>query len=153
MYCFLEDIKKYLEECFKNDNDITASKKPSVYNGYQIQHEPSSKKPEIQVHSLDKREQEEYTTFCDRNANIISVQITAYCGQLKIAGIDYSAQDASVILGDKIDQYIYQYIYSCVNKNIYGGRTITTSPALPKNEGGSVYMTAVRFDFTDYVAQ
>ena len=148
MYYFLEDLKKYLEDCFKNDLDITNAKKPQIYSGYQIQHEPSSKKPEIQVHPLNKSEQVNFTTFCGKTANTIPVQITIYTGQLKIGGIEYSAQDASVIFGDKIDEYVYNYIYSCSNKNIYGGRTITTSPALPMNEGGSIYMTAVRFDFT-----
>lgn len=148
MYLFLEDLKKYIEECFKNDTDISVSKKPQVYSGYQIQHEPSSKKPEIQIQPLGNSEEVNYTTFCGKNANSIPVQVSIYTGQLKIGGVDYSAQDASIIFGDKIDKYVYDYIYSCDNKNIYSGRMMTTSPALPMNEGGSVYMTAVRFDFT-----
>lgn len=147
MYYFLEDLKKYLEECFKKDADISVAKKPQVYMGYQIQHEPSSKRPEIQVQPLGNSEQGNYTTFCGKKANSIPVQVTALTGQLRIGGVDYSAQEASIILGDKIDRYMNDYIYSCTNENIYEARMITSSPALPMNETGSVYMTAVRFDF------
>lgn len=148
MYRFLEDLKKYLEECFKNDADLTSAKKPYVYNGYQIQHEPSSKKPEIQIQPLDNAENSNYTTFCGRNADYVPTQITVYTGQLKIGGVDYSAQDASVILAEKVDDYVYDYIYSCQNKNIYEGSKTTSSPALPMNETGSIYFTSVRFSFT-----
>lgn len=147
MYRFLEDLKTYIEYRFQNDSDISVQKKPKVYNGYQIQHSPSSKNPEIQIQPLNKSETIEYTTFCGKRANSIPVQITALCGQMKIAKIDYSAQDASVVFGDKIDTYVYDYIYGSENKNLYGGRMITVSPALPINDGGSMYATSVRFDF------
>lgn len=147
MYRFLEDLKNYLYNRFQSDSDISSQKKPDVYSGYQVQHTPSSKKPEIQIQPLNKNENVNYTTFCGKRANNVPVQITALCGQMKIAKTDYSAQDASIIFGDKIDDYINEYIYSCDNPNIYGGRTITTSPALPINEGGSMYSTSVRFDF------
>lgn len=147
MNYFLDDLEKYLDMCFQNDVDITVSKKPNIYKGYQVQHEPSSKKPEIQIHRLNTNEQVNFTTFCKKNANTISVQITAFSGQMKIRGVEYSAQDASGILGEKIEQYICDYIYSCNNQNIYDGKLITISPTLPMNEGGSIYMTAVRFNF------
>ena len=88
MFEFLEDLKKYLDECFKKDTSITASKKPLVYSGYQIQHEPSSKKPEIQVQLLSNAEQTNYTTFCGKNANSTPVQISALTGPLRINGIE-----------------------------------------------------------------
>lgn len=148
MFEFLEYIKAYIGNAFANDKEITASKKPLVYNAYQKQHTPSTNKTEIQVQVLDNTEQANYTTFCGKKANSIPLQITAYVGgQLKIGGIDRNAQQGSMIFGDKIEKILYELIYSNENANIYGGRMITTSPALPMTVGGEIYMTAVRFEF------
>ena len=147
MFQFGEDLKVYLENCFANDNSITASKKPKIYNGYQAQHEPKATEPEVQIQPLDNSEQTEFTTFCNKHANSTPMQFAVYTGQLKIGGLMYNAQDASVILGEKIEYFINEYIYSLKNKNIQQGRLVSTSPALPMNDGGSVYTTILRFDF------
>lgn len=147
MFQFREDLKVYLENCFANDSSITASKKPKIYNGYQAQHEPKATEPEVQIRPLDNSEQTEFTTFCNKHANSVPLQFGAYTGQLTIGGVKYNAQDASDILGEKIEHYINEYIYSLKNKNIQQGRLVSTSPALPMNDGGSVYTTFLRFDF------
>jgi len=148
MYQFREDIKTYLENCFNADRDISQAKKPKVYNGYQLQHEPSKTQPEIQVQPLNYSEDVDFTTFLTRNANDEPLQITVYTGELSIGGTRYSAQDASVLLAEKVDKYMYDYIYGGTNKNIQIGSLVSTSPALPMNDGGTVYMTALRYDFT-----
>lgn len=148
MYQFREDLKTYLESCFDADNDISQAKKPKVYNGYQIQHEPSQTQPEIQIETLSCSENIDFSTFLKKNANNEPLQVTVYTGQLSINSLKYSAQDASVLLAEKVEKYIYDYIYSRVNKNIKYGQMVSASPALPMNDGGSVYSTALRFDFT-----
>lgn len=147
MFQFREDIKEYLNECFSNDTSLTPSKRPKIYNGYQIGHEPSSKFPEIQVQPLNASERVNYTTFCGKNANSLPLQVAVYSGPVKIGGIDYSSQDASVIIAEKAEKYLYDYIYANGNNNIYEGRLVGASPALPMNESGSVYVTVLRFDF------
>lgn len=147
MFQFREDLKVYLENCFANDSSITTSKKPKIYNGYQVQHEPKATEPEVQIQPLDNSEQIEFTTFCNKHANSVPLQFGACTGQLTIDGVKYNAQDASVILGEKIEHFINEYIYSLKNKNIQQGRLVSTSPALPMNDGGSVYTTILRFDF------
>ncbi|NCC99909.1 MAG: hypothetical protein EOL95_09470 [Bacteroidia bacterium] len=148
MFDFLEYIKTYIQTQFANDSQITTAKKPNVYNAYQINHEPIASKPEIQVQIMNNNERNGYTTFCGKKANTISVQFTPYIGgQMKIGGVDRNAQESSIIFGDKIEKMLYDLIYSNGNENIYGGRIITTSPALPMNGGGTIYMTAVRFEF------
>jgi hypothetical protein len=151
MFEFLEYIKTYIQNAFANDSDITTDKKPLVYNAYQSNHEPSADKPEIQIQVLDNNEATRYTTFTNVNANSIPLQITAYVGGnngIKIANITRSAQQGSIIFGDKIIKYLNDLIYNGLNENILGGRNIATSPALPMNDGATIYMTAVRFDFT-----
>lgn len=152
MFDFLENIKTYLENCFNNDSDITLAKKPKVYDSYQVNHEPSREKPEIQVRILNNSEQVNYTTFCNKKADSIPLQITVYCGKMKIAGTDRNPQHSSIIMADKIDRCIYNLIYakensSINNDNIISGRKISASPALPMDENGTIYATSLRYNF------
>lgn len=147
MVQFLEDLKTYLENRFADDDDFSSVKKPSVYDGYQVGHEPKETKPEIQVHPLDNSERVNYTTFCGKNSNNISIQFTCYTGQVKIARVDRPANQASMIMAEKVEQYINEYVYSVGNRNILQFRKVSTSPALPMNDGGTIYMTAIRYSF------
>lgn len=147
MFKFLDFIKNYIQAEFQSDSEISNAKKPDVYTAYRKSHEPASSKPEIQVQIMDNSERTNFTTFCKKNANTIPMQITAYTGQLSINKTQRSAQEASIIFGDKIEKLMYDLIYGNINKNILGGRLITTSPALPMNDGGTIYMTALRFEF------
>ena len=144
---FLENIINYLASSFAEDNDLTQSKRPLVYDAYQVGHEPQSSKPEIQVQIIDSREQTNYTTYCGKRAINIPLQITAYAGQMKFNGIMTNAQHSSLKLADKIVKYIDKLIYSDKNYGISYARHISSSPALPMNEGGSMYASAVRYDF------
>ena len=150
---FLDFIKTYLESKFAQDTSITASKRPKVYDAYQLGHEPSKIKTcEIQVHILDNSEFQRATSFEEKNVNSVPIQITAYATQMSINSKMVSGQKASLILAEKIEKYIYDLIYSQNgdanhNRNLLGGRLMGTSPAIPMTESGSLYMTAVRFDF------
>ena len=148
MYEFLEYIKQYLKDTFENDSDISASKKPEVYTSDKVSHEPSQTKPEIQVKVMDFSERTSYTTFCGVVANSIPLQISTYCGQMSIARKTYNAQDASMILAEKAVKALYKLIYSNKYPKLSTGRHITTSAGLPMNEGGTIYVTNVRFEFT-----
>lgn len=148
MFDFLEDMKDYVSNVLNEDADIPVSKKPEVYNSYQKQHEPSTKKPEVQIRILDNSENVDYTTFCGTNASNIPLQFSIYTPQFKIGGVDRSALHCSIILADKLNKYLNNLIYGCSNANIYGGRLVSTSPALPMDETGTLYVTALRFDFT-----
>lgn len=144
---FLDKIKAYLEEQFANDTDILKSKQPKIYPAYKESHEPSATQPEIQIQVLNWSEQVNYTTFCGKEAENIPLQFTAYSGNQKIDGTMRNAQESSKILAQKVVKYIYDLIYSEEWNEIQYGRHITSSLAMPMNEGGSVYMSAVRFDF------
>ena len=145
MFELLENVKEYLKDCFASDADISAQKKPEVYDAYKVNHEPKQTQPEIQVRILNNSEQVNYTTFCGVQAMSIPMQFNAYTGDLTIAGKKYNAQHASMILAEKVIKHIYNLIYSQEYK-IQFGRHITTSPALPMNDGGTIYVTSVRFD-------
>lgn len=144
---FLENIINYLQEKFSEDTDLSVSKRPQVYDSYQVNHEPQASKPEIQVQIIDLREQVNYTTFCGKQAINIPLQITAYTGQVKIKGEMTNAQHSSIKLADKIVRYIDDLIYQDNNYGITFARHISSTPALPMNDGGSIYASAVRYDF------
>lgn len=146
MFQFVEDVKSYLETMFDSDNSISSTKKPKIYNGYQVGHEPSQKQPEIQIQPLDNSEIIRYTSFCKDNASSIPLQITVYTGQLRISGKDYNAQEASMILADKVNNFMSEYIHKVLNKNLVYGRRVGGTPALPMNDTGSMYMTPTRYE-------
>lgn len=147
MVQFLEDIKEYLNSCFQSDRDFSQAKKPEIFNGYQVQHEPSQTRPEIQVQPMSNGEAINFTTFCGKRCNTIPVQITSYTGQVKIGGVMKSAREASMLLAEKVEQYLYDYIYSAQNSKLYYGRQMSSTPALPMNDGGTIYATAMRYTF------
>lgn len=146
MFQFVEDVKDYLESKFANDSSISSTKRPKVFSGYQVGHEPTQKQPEIQVQPLDDSEIVSYTSFCRDNASSVPLQITVYTGQLRISGKDYNAQEASMILADKVNAFMSEYIHKVVNKNLIYGRRVGGTPALPMNDTGSMYMTPVRYE-------
>ena len=144
---FLDNIINYLTDCFANYSELTQAKRPIACESYKVNNEQQMSKPEIQVQIVDAREQTNYTTFCGKKAMNIPLQITAYAGQTKFDGILQNAQRSSLKLADKIVEYIDKLIYADNNYGIRYARHISSSPALPMNEGGSMYASAVRYDF------
>ncbi len=147
MYAFLEELKQYLETTFANDSDFTTAKVPKIIEAYKVGNQVKMAQPQVQIQILDNSEETQYTTYCHPMAENISVEFTAYASQMKIGSIERSALGASIIIGDKIKDALYKLIYSTDNHRILYGTYITSSPALPMNDGGTIYMTAIRFEF------
>ena len=142
---FLDYIKAYLDDNFKNDSDIT--KTVTIEDAYKSGNEvTTSNVPQIQVQILDNSEVVRYSSFEGENVSYIPLQITSYTAQMKIAGTMVSAQRASIKFGQKIKNLLNALRNSRVNENIERCRIITMSPALPLLEG-KVYTTAVRCEF------
>lgn len=143
---FLEFIKTYIANAFANDNDI--SKEVTIENAYKQGNEiTTSNVPQIQIQILNNAEQERYSSFQGEHISSIPLQITSYTGQMKIAGTMTSAQEASIIFGQKIKDILNTLRESVVNENIARCRVMTMSPALPLLEGSKVYTTAIRCEF------
>ena len=142
---FLEYIKTYLSTSFDADTDIV--KTVTIENAYKSGNEVStSNVPQIQIQILDNSEVQRYSSFEGENVSYIPLQITSYTAQMKIAGTMVSAQQASIVFGQKIKDLLNALRNSRVNGNILRCRIITMSPALPLLEG-KVYTTAVRCEF------
>lgn len=143
---FLDYIKTYLETAFENDTDI--EKEVTVTKAYKTNNQISTTDtPQIQLQILNNAEVERYSSFEGENVSQIPLQITSYTTQMKIAGSTVSAQEASIIFGDKIKAMLNHLRESVVNENIGRCRIVSMSPALPLLEGSKVYTTAVRCEF------
>lgn len=143
---FLDYIKTYLETAFENDTDIT--KEVTVTKAYKTNNQISTTDtPQIQIQILNNAEVERYSSFEGENESQIPLQITSYTTQMKIGGTMVSAQEASIIFGDKLKAILNHLRESVVNENIGRCRIMSMSPALPLLEGSKVYTTAVRCEF------
>lgn len=143
---FIDWIKSYLETEFGQDSDIV--KNVSVELSHKQANEiTTTNTPQIQIQIMDNAEVENYSSFDGEHVSSIPLQLTIYTSQLKIKGIQTSAQESSVILGQKLKQILNKLRVGVVNENILRCRIVTMSPALPLLEGSKVYTTAVRCEF------
>ena len=144
---FLEWLKTYISSQFANDSDIT--KTVTVENANKQGNEiTTSNVPQVQVQLMDNAEVDQYSSLEEgEHVTSIPVQITSYTGQMKIKNAACSAQEASIIFGDKIKNMITASNMASANTNIKRCRRTTMSPALQLLDGSKVYYTAVRFEF------
>lgn len=144
---FFTWLKNYISTTFANDSEITKS--VAVENAYKQGNEiTTSNVPQIQVQILDNAESQRYSSFYEgENVTYLPMQITAYTGQMKINSVMKSAQEASIIFGEKIKTLLHARTIQEANRNIMRCRITTMSPALPLLEGDKVYTTAVRVEF------
>ena len=143
---FLDWVKSYLENGFANDSEI--AKKVIVELAYKQGNTiATANTPQIQIQIMDNAEVERYSSFEGENISSIPLQITAYTSQMKINNVLKSAQECSVIFGQKVKTLLNKLRENVVNKNITRCRIVTTSPALPLLDGSKAYMTAIRCEF------
>ena len=142
---FLNYIKAYIETKFNSDTSIT--KTVTVTNAYKAGNEITvSNVPQIQIQIMDNSELVSGTSFEGEHLSSIPLQITSYTAQMKIDNVMKSAQESSIIFGQKIKDMFDKNLVVASNDNIKMVRRMTMSPALPLLEG-KVYQTATRFEF------
>ena len=144
---FYSWLKNYIQEAFENDADI--AKTVTIENAYKQGNEiTTSNVPQIQVQIMDNAESQRYSSFYEgENATYMPMQISSYTGQMKINNVMKSAQEASIIFGEKIKNLLHARTIQEANGNIMRCRITTMSPALPLLDGSKVYVTTVRVEF------
>ncbi len=143
---FLDWVKSYLDNGLSNDSEI--AKKVIVELAHkQGNTVTTANTPQIQIQIMDNAEVERYSSFDGENISSIPLQITAYTSPMKINNVLKTAQESSIILGQKVKTLLNRLRESVVNENISRCRIVTTSPALPLLDGSKVYMTAIRCEF------
>lgn len=143
---FIDWLKNYLKDGFTEDKDITKS--VTVELAYKQGNTiTTNNTPQIQIQIMDNAEVEKYSAFDGETTSSIPIQFTAYTSQMKIGNTTFSAQDSSIIFGQKIKALLNKLRESVINENILRCRIITMSPALPQLDGSKVYSTSVRCEF------
>jgi hypothetical protein len=145
MYNFLEDMKNYIKNGINADVDIPKSYGIEVYDSYTKGHTPQ--KTEIQFQIIDNSEVERYNTFDGANIFYIPLQITIFAFQMKLAGIMTSARETSIKIADKVNSLLDALKVVEANQRVKRVRIMTTTPAMPFNDGDKAYTTAIRCEF------
>ena len=143
MKAFIDDIIFYISEFFSKDNDI--SKEVLVADAYDsnVKLVP----PHIFVQEIDDSDAQEYSSFDGEEISYVPVQITAFCQQMKIGNITYSAKSCSAIFADKI-KGLFDIVETVKwNKNIKIMRRVGGTPSIPLQKGSSTYFSPIRYDF------
>lgn len=142
MKIFLDDIIAYLDSKFANDTSIGASKKPKGYYAYKSGLEPDTTEPFYTIQLLDNSTASE--TFLREITINVPIQINVFGIKMNINNITHTAQESSIVLGEKIIEFMEEFKYS--NKNLIACRRITTTPAMPYEDGTKAYTTIIRYN-------
>ena len=145
MYSFLESMKDYIKNGINQDEEISKTSIIETYDAYTKGHTPQ--KTEIQFQILDNSEVERYNSFDGANVFYIPLQITIFAFQTKLAGKTCSARETSIRLADKVNNLLDALKVVENNDRVKRVRIMTTSPALPFEDGSKAYTTAIRCEF------
>lgn len=138
---FINSLIEYLQNAFDMDEDISA--KVKVCKAYKSNMTSS---PKIVIYAVDDSEMQQYNTFQGENVSLVSVQITAFCDQMKIGGVTVSAQDAADIFADKIRTLFQKQTLVSAIADVLQVRRVGRTFAMPFESGEKTYMSPVRFE-------
>lgn len=137
---FIDEIIKYLDNMFKNDDNI--SNKPKGHYAYEKGLIPTATTPFYTVQLLDD------STYTDDFNNEVSynspIQINLYGVKMKLKNKITDAQRISFYLAEKCKEFMEEYKYSS-DKVITMRRTAST-PALPYEDGEKAYYSVIRYN-------
>ncbi len=139
MKAFLDRIIQYLDDKF--NADTTLSEKPVGHYAYEHGLVPTTTSYYV-VQLLDNSTQGE--TFLEETIINVPIQIIMYGVKMDIDGQLQSAQESSIILGQKCIKFLEEFKYS--QKDIISMRRTSCTPALPYEDGSKAYFTAIRYN-------
>jgi len=143
---FIDDIVAYIDEMFAKDTRLTASKKIKGKLAFSTDHIKDATKSFYVVHCMSKAPKDE--TFVAVKTLRVYVQIDIYALKGVFGGEQYLAEPMSIVLQDVISEYMHNLKFNGSNKNIGLMREVTSSPALPFEDGTKAYQSSLRYEFT-----
>lgn len=143
MKTFTDDIIAYIFENFAKDKDFTKEIKVS----YAYDEDATLKPPYIFVQALDDSDAEQYDTFDGETISYVPIQINAYCQQMKIGGVKYTAKEASLVIAEKIKAMFDKTTTIAWNNNIKLMRRVGGTLAMPVEQGATTYVSPIRYDY------
>lgn len=150
---FMQDIINYIDDKFTNDTRLASAKKPMGSLAFQEDFVQKTTKHFYVVQCLSNAPKDE--TFVDISTISISLEISVFALKGNFDGNLCSAEVMSINLQDAISDYMAQLKFNNANENICLMREITSSPAIPYEDGKRAYFSTLRYEFSiakDYVS-
>lgn len=149
MINFLNDMILYLDNKFESESSLEVT--PKGYLAYSYNIDPDGFTPYYVIQLLDNSTNSE--DFSREVTTLSPIQITTYGVNMKIDGSLTSAQMVSLVLAEKVQEFMEQYKYT--TNNITSMRRTTVTPALPYEDGSKAYYSVIRYNIilkTPYVS-
>lgn len=143
---FIEDLVAYLNNKFAMDSRISNAKKPVGALAFNRKMIEDATKPFFVIQSLSNSPKDE--TFLRVETITASIQIDVFALKGYFGGKVYLAEPMSIVLQDVISNYMEELKFGDANDNIRLMREITSSPAMPFDDGMRAYSASLRYEFT-----
>lgn len=147
IHSFIKDLIDYIDERFASDNRFNSAKKPTGKLAFDKSLIDKSAKSFYVVQIMPTYPRDE--TFNNVVTLTIPVQIDIFAVKGIVKGVQYTAEDMSIVLQEIVSKYLLDLKYNreTENKNICLMREITASPALPFEDGARAYQASLRYEF------
>jgi hypothetical protein len=115
--------------------------------GYAYDENCTLKPPYIFVQEIDDSQAEQYDSLDGEHISYVPIQISAFCQQMKIGEITFTAKESSAIFADKIKEMFKLPFAIKWNKNIKLMNRVGGTPSMPTQKGTTTYFSSVRYNF------
>lgn len=150
---FIQDLINYLDNEFANDTRIPKSKTLQGHLAFTKNLIQDTKKSFFVVNCLNNSPKTE--TFNSVKTIQLNIQIDVFALAGTFDGKQYLAEPMSIMLQNVVSEYMEKLKFGDVNENIILMREITSSPAIPYENGDRAYFSSLRYQFEimrDYVS-
>lgn len=143
---FINDLIAFLNEKFANDQRLSATKKLTGSIAFNEQFIKDTNKSFYVIRCLNNSPKDE--TFTDIKTLSIDIQIDIFAMKGNFGGLQYLAEPMSIVLQDVVSTYMQDLKFGDYNENICLMREVTSSPAIPFEDGVKAYQSSLRYKFT-----
>ena len=142
---FINDLISFLDARFLADPKIPADEKPTGKSAFNTNLIRSATKTFYVVRCISDAPRDE--TFLDVETLELYVQIDIYALKGHYDNEAYLAEPLSMILQNAVSNYMHDYKFNNLNKNVCLMREVSASPALPFEDGSKAYQSSLRYQF------
>ena len=143
---FTNDLIAFLDERFANDNRLSATKKLVGALAFNKNSIKDATKSFYIVRCLNNSPKDE--TFTSVETLDIHIQVDIFALKGNFGGAQYLAEPMAIVLQDVVSAYMQDLKFGDYNKNICLMREVTSSPAIPFEDGMKAYQSSLRYKFT-----
>lgn len=150
---FVQDLINYIDDCFANDSRVPKTKAPQGQLAFTKNLIQETKKSFYVVNCLGNSPKNE--TLNATKTLQLNVQIDVFSLAGTFGGKQYLPEGMSIVLQNAISDYMEELKFGDYNENIILMREVTSSPAMPYDNGDRAYFSSLRYQIEimrDYVS-